>query len=318
VASEFRKKMLDSSSLVSAIRNAIWLLGGAAASIGYVYTKGTSFGVLLSVGALLILAAVVAALLIRRKLRRVRVELAAAADEIRTLKREVEILTDRARELTDTPFGYRVKSIKYTYGFDPDDYSRHYQDCHTEIEATRNDVSLFEARYSWSGQGSSEPSLRTRRQILLKHPQMRFQGFNHYYVHLQRPLMIGERTQIRVHQDLIDRDRRMDPQLTKTVRESIDSLTLCVKFPEAGPGKKDVRALARRSARDDSDVIEILEFDYDDSERRASVRIEKPERGITYAIEWAWDGYRNDGLAVRPRRSRETIEHIDQEGDHVQ
>jgi hypothetical protein len=303
MARDLKRKVLDSSSLISAVRNVVWLLGGASAGVVYAYAKGTSWGVMLTVALSLSAVIIVAVLLIRRKFRRMRDELAVRVEELEgelakqrgvyeSLQKEIGILERTAQGFIDTPLGYRVKSAKYSYSFDRLDYSAHLQEVDTEVEATRNGVSLFEGRYSWSGSGSADLTLETSRQILLSDPMMRLRGYNYYYVYLRRPLLIGDAEQIRVRQSFIDHDRRMDPQLTKTVREPLDSLILSVSFPEGGPGRADVWALSRRSERDDSEVVARYPLEWEEGARRATLRIDQPEQRMTYAIEWDWDAYK--------------------------
>lgn len=319
MAPDLKRRILDSSSYVTAAKNALWLIGGASAGIAYAFTRDRSFGVLLTAGILLLLTAATAATVTLRKFRRLRAEMAEHEQEFEeqldalktaseTFRAEAVIAEKAARDLADTPFGYRIRGVKYSYTFDAVDYSKHSQECNTEIEATRSGVNLFEARYRWSGSGNSQFKLLTPRQILLTHPGMQLRHSNYYYVFLKVPLMLGDTDRICVQQEVIDRDRTMVFQLTKTVREPIESLTLSVTFPPDGPGRSDVWAVSRKSKHDDSQLIERFPFDWDDGQRRASLRIEQPERGVTYAIEWYWDGYRLDGLPVKPRRSEEGIE----------
>ncbi|MET8150283.1 hypothetical protein ACIBSW_13335 [Actinoplanes sp. NPDC049668] len=266
VANSLHKKILDVSSWISAARNGAWVVGALGIlSAGALYLTRSVPSVRLIVAALLLIAVSAAGgFLIHRRLGNAGV----------------------------SPWGYRVISIRYDFTFDKKDHGRQRQDIEIQLEAIRPNVSLFEAKYRWSGHGPARLSLQTSAQLLLTHPDMTYEGWTYYYVKLLRPLQRGERTTIKIRQDLEDVNRRMDFQLTRTVRESLDLLVLCVNFPNSGPREKDIWAVERRSALKDIGNLQRLAIDYDSSERRAELTVPDPTPGKTYAIEWTWPGYR--------------------------
>ncbi|MGA5304347.1 hypothetical protein ACPCHT_30845 [Nucisporomicrobium flavum] len=190
------------------------------------------------------------------------------------------------------PLGYRIRATTYTYTFDAADAGRQRQDIETTIEAVRGNVGLFEAKYRYSGDGEVRLSLVEPTQILLTHPDMTYEGWTYYYVKLIRPLQPGETARITVRQEVEDPHRRMDFQVTKTVRRPMKELTLIVNFPAAGPSQKNIWAVERPNAMTDSSSARLLEIQYDSSEHQAKLHVEKPKPGRTYAIEWTWPEYR--------------------------
>jgi hypothetical protein len=265
------KRILEASTWVSAVRNAAWVTGALAvpaAAIIY-FANGFAYA---RIGALGVLICIVSA--------------AAGA------------ALQRSRTTQSRQWGYRTISVTYSYSFDRREFGRQRQEVSTVIEATRPGVTLYEAKYRWSGNGDCRLSVTTPGQILLVDPRMTYGGWTYYYVRLLRPLTRGEKAEIKVVQEVDDLDRRMDFQLTKTIRENLDELVLKISFPANGPVPGNIWAVERRSILNDADVKNRLDVDYDAERHTAVLRVTKPTRGRTYAIEWLWPSYRQ---ATAPR-----------------
>ncbi|MHC5907386.1 hypothetical protein ACVNF4_26380 [Streptomyces sp. S6] len=189
----------------------------------------------------------------------------------------------------ETPLGYRLRKMSFTYSFDPDDLRRQKQEVEIEIEARRDNVTLFSNRYNWSGQGgASQISLTSNAQVLLDNPRMTVQGWRYYYVHFLNPLLQGETAQVCVLQNLFDEGEKFEPHLSKHVRESLSELFLRVIFPDGHMPAKDEFYVVERKGFRDGKTIQRVDFEYDVATKVVSARIKKPRKGNTYSIEWNW------------------------------
>jgi hypothetical protein len=186
----------------------------------------------------------------------------------------------------EVPQGYKWGKAVYVYSVDRDDKRQQRQDVSISIIARRDNLSMFESRFRWTGRGESKITLESDDQELLG-PLASYDGWQYYYVHLNHPLLFGEEAKIDFVQEFYDEEEAFRPVLSKHVREDMDSLTLRVVFNGDMPAEGKVEALERSAHRNDQ-IMRRHKLEYDKVTKSVTFTVNSPKKGRIYAIEWTW------------------------------
>jgi hypothetical protein len=128
--------------------------------------------------------------------------------------------------------GYRWVTAEYVYCIHEDDPKHHSQTITILLEATQRGIDHFENRYLWSAHGREEELKLISPGHTLMGPIIQRNQWKYYYVHLGHELEIGERVEVKVHQELYDENNTFEPYLAKTIVEPVDRLLLRALFPK--------------------------------------------------------------------------------------
>lgn len=263
-----KTRAAEASLLISAVRNALWVLGvfASAAMTVFIYV-GKYWR-----NSILLIAASLAASIV---LLAIGIFIGAYTYRIAPMKRATEL-------------GYKVISHSIEYIFDDDDLRVQKEILTRVIEATNSPVLFVEFRYRWTGEGQ-EPEIHISPNVgsILIDPQWNVDGFQLFYVRLNSPLQQGERKEIKLRYDMIDEHRKFYPPISKYVNYWLGSLTITVRFPkDRFPNTNDFiayKALAGVHKRVN------LPLTIDNNSSSVTLQIEKPSKDWKYAVEWYWD-----------------------------
>lgn len=183
--------------------------------------------------------------------------------------------------------GYRWIRAEYLYRIHDDDPRHHSQTITILLEAMRPGVDLFENRYLWSGKGKEEPPKIISPGATLLGPLVQRGLWKYYYVHLGRELSTGERTEVKILQELYDDEDKYEPFLAKTVIEPLDHLILRVVFPKDRPPREAVCNVGSAAVPANA-VIQRTPCQYDSESRELRWEIPEPVFGHRYEIRWRW------------------------------
>lgn len=181
--------------------------------------------------------------------------------------------------------GYEWVSAEYVYKIDPVDPTLHIATTKIEIRALRDDVRVFENRYSWSGTGlQGDPTVSgPGRQILL--PMSWDGSFRHYFVSFNPPLVRREIATIEIRQEFRDTAGDFQKYYAKTVVEPLRRLSLKVVLLSGLPSVTVTHT--ERSSNGGGRVINRCAGSYDGSTGEIFWEVRgRPKRGHNYRIDW--------------------------------
>jgi hypothetical protein len=217
--------------------------------------------------------------------------------------------------------GYALIGYALTYHVRRDDYRAHFHSREYEIEATRPSPNPFKHWYKWSGTGvESLPVVVSPNHRIVGDLQRSEEGLAHFYVQLDERLQIGERTIIRLEQDLYDSKQSLKPILsTRNPDSALEWLTLRVILPmDRPPSKVTYGIWSPRHAGEDlvyakdgkswvDEELKAIVLEWSPTELRYDHR---------YAIQWAYaDGEGVYPLNYEPPSDRNSLPSSDEPSD---
>jgi hypothetical protein len=129
--------------------------------------------------------------------------------------------------------GYRWISAEYLYTIHSNDPSHHTQVVTILLHAVRSGVDHFENRYFWTARGQEEEPRILSSGHSLMGPVIQRGGWRYYFIHFGHELTKGEEVEVKIQQELYDREGKFEPFLAKTMSEPVNKLILKVVLPRS-------------------------------------------------------------------------------------
>lgn len=200
----------------------------------------------------------------------------------------------------EEPRTYAEVGAAFTYIVRGDDYRSHAYIREFEIEAVRQAPRPFKHWYKWSGTGTEGPPVVTSSGHHALGEPFKADNLTYLYVHLGEDFHIGQRTTVRIQQDLYDSERTFEPILSSSIHDvGQEWLTLRVMLPTSRPPAKVWYSIWTR--HHDMDVlVSTWPGTYQqDIELNALVIEWSPETvrwAYRYTIQWSYE----DGDSIYP------------------
>lgn len=186
------------------------------------------------------------------------------------------------RSRTQLATGYRFLTLEIVYRIDSDDPCKQQQLTRATVKSVRPMVNLIAFTSAWTGTGTQHLDL-LKGGVKLLGP-VRVDRWSEFYVHLGRPLHIGEERTIEVRHDLYDAESTFQPFVSRVIRAaSHDVLTLRAILP---PGTPTDGAVCHEETYPGGELVRAHPFEWNVDAAELRATFTKPRRGHRYVLRW--------------------------------